>query len=90
MSDLVGVDNPVDAVDKPQVTDLVRHRFQLVVFGILSTYPQPPEAICGHVDDDSMEFRKEAPRENPKLGPDCEGSNHGTLPNCTARLHRRL
>lgn len=82
MSDQVGVDNPVDAVDKPPMTDHVCHGFSRQNPGTLRTYPQPAEAICGHVDDDSMEFRKEGPRENPKPGPDCEGSDHGIPPNC--------
>lgn len=90
MSDQVGVDNPVDAVDKPPMTDHVCHGFSRQNPGTLRTYPQPAEAICGHVDDDSMEFRKEGPRENPKPGPDCEGSDRGSPPELPARFDRRL
>jgi len=90
MSDQVGVDNPVDAVDKTRVTDLVRHGIFGHSNGISFTYPQPGKAICGHVDDDSMQFRKEGPLENPKPGHNCEGSVHGTRPICAARVCRHL
>ena len=89
MSDQVGVDNLVDTVDKPSLTDHVSHIFFRHYSGTLGTYPQPAQVICGHVDDDSMEFRKEGPRQNPKPDPDCEGSDHGS-PKLHDRFDRRL